>query len=153
MERRIGLENLDLPRYRNCRAQAADFLDNPGKYFDAVGGGQYFVWLQPSNARLPIRQRGLDRKEAIRFVTENIPSNEIDKWEVHVTEYYPNIYGGNIIISSDGSVTAEFHPGSQGVISAGNYSTERYSVFHTMTENSNPATMRSKSSAGRMMAR
>lgn len=88
------------------------------------------------------RKGGLASSDIRGFVESAISENNLnpEEFDVWIADNYPQIYGDNIIISTDGNVLAEFIHGNQGVMAEGRYNPaehgERYIVTRDPYTNS-----------------
>lgn len=55
---------------------------------------------------------GILKEVAIQFIKDNLPTELADQYHVGIYEYHLNIYGGSVIISSNGHILMEFGEGS-----------------------------------------
>ncbi len=115
------LERLNLPRYRSTTLPLTTFLDEPEMHFNKLDANKYWINLPPINPSLQrFRQIDLSRKDVTTFIEENIPTHQISNYNLHLSEYVKNLYGGNIVVSKDGlNVSIEMGDGVQSPIATG----------------------------------
>lgn len=137
--RSVGWERLDalnLPRYTVRTFPLSEFVKHIDTALPGDGTQLWFVLMErhdggPGRYRKP----GLTRSEVKQFVADTIATYHIDtaEFDASVTENYPQIYGGNIVINKDGYILAEFHKGNQGVIADGSFDTEKHGQLYKVT--------------------
>ncbi len=107
------LENLGLPRLKRITTELINFLENPDEYFNQLESEQYHVSLLSSiEGKRRLRNFGFGEVEAIDFIHRNVASEEVEKFTLVLSEYFPNIYGGNIVVNNDGSMLLEAAEGT-----------------------------------------
>lgn len=114
------LQTLDVPRYRYIKLPLVKFLKNPQKYFRIIGTDLFFINLT-SDVRGKERMRNYDAsaQEVLDFIKTHVLCSETERFNVFLYEYFPNIYGGNLIINMDGSAVMEVTEGKHGKLTSG----------------------------------
>jgi hypothetical protein len=115
-----ALDSLDLPRYKRVQIGLTDFFANPQGAFDELGSTEFYVVAQPkSDSAGRISKSGLSAENVLNFLNHHIGHENVEDYDLTLQEYFQNLYGGNIIINSNGQIYAEFKRGKQGPISKG----------------------------------
>ncbi|MDD4332589.1 MAG: hypothetical protein PHT51_00565 [Patescibacteria group bacterium] len=123
-DRSIGIKNLkklNLPRYKDNHLALTDFLQDPQKGIKNLKTTTFAFNLIPLEKNMP-RNGGYDKNidQIISFVNQRIAKEEQINYDIIISQYFENIYGGNIIVGEDGkALTAEFKKGGQSDIARG----------------------------------
>jgi hypothetical protein len=112
------LEKLDLPRYKKHIVPLKEFLDDPKAVTGDLETDRFSVVLIPVNPKLgKFAKWDINLDAAVEFARKNIPDSQIEEYKIAVHQFFPNQYGGNIVISKAGKINIEI--GSQSEIAYG----------------------------------
>jgi hypothetical protein len=115
-----ALERLSLPRYKQATLPLPDFLKHPDEHFDNIGSEKFWINLPPKRQELQrYRQINLERAGIIEFINEHVPDASHFEYNIHLSEYFDNIFSGNIVINSAGDVVGEMVTGVQSPLATG----------------------------------
>lgn len=99
------LETLGLPRLNSTTLSVTDFLKNPGQTFQQVKSRLYHLSLLSDINNKRERVFPLRPSRVVGYIRENV--QEPGSYTMILKEFHPNMYGGNILIGTDGSVILE----------------------------------------------
>ncbi len=115
-----ALDSLGLPHSNRCVSALTDFLNQPDYYFGKMTSEQFYIIAQPvNNSAGRISKSGLDREQTVAFLKQQIQPESQSQYGLILQEYFKNIYGGSIVINSNGRIHGEFKKGKQGPIAKG----------------------------------
>jgi hypothetical protein len=115
-----ALERLNLPRYKQMTLPLSDFLEDPEGYIDSIGSERFYINLPPKQQDLQrYRQIDLERAEVMEFIDKHVPQANHPHYIIHVSEYFENIFSGNIVINPAGDVVGEMVTGVQSPLATG----------------------------------
>jgi hypothetical protein len=122
--RSLGLENLeknDLPRYKNIQMPLADFISNPEKYCNNLKTSLFWAILQPTDPTKPRYSIaiGKSKEEIMSYIAKNINKKDENNYEIILSEYLENSYGGNMIVNGDGKLVIELVSGRENHLDKG----------------------------------
>lgn len=119
--------DLGLPHYSRFNTRLDDFFSNPKKNLKNIKTRLCYVNLKPlHNSFQAFRQPGLATESLEEFLSKLILEKDREFYELTVSEYKVNQFGGNVIINNDGTIEIEFKRGTQGPISDGTENPEFY---------------------------
>ncbi len=104
------LKSLDLPRYKNLRVSLGEFLADPEKYFSLLAnrGSLFYPKILKADGNR-VYKLGATKDEVLEFIEKR----ENDAFQARaedtfiLSEYFDNLYGGNLIINENGAVVVE----------------------------------------------
>ncbi|MGI5826245.1 MAG: hypothetical protein ACOX50_02430 [Patescibacteria group bacterium] len=112
-----ALETLQLPRYYQVKISLPEFLKTPDYYLEMIKTEKYYINLPPNFLGLDrFYKIGLLRDEVLTFVKESIPLEKANNYQILVSEYFDNLFAGNIIITKDQDFLLELVEGDHGLI-------------------------------------
>ena len=102
------LERFRLPTLRQTTLPLSDFIKNSDDHFSVLISDLYHVTLLSDiDGKGRIRAFPFKRHQVIKFINKNITLDERKKVTMILKEFYPNMFGGNIIVGNDGRVILE----------------------------------------------
>ena len=108
-----ALNELNLPSPYGEMVLASQYLEDPLQYFSQIETDLVYINIIPLTKDQKKHTRfGISKEEAIQFIDSHLPVELIDKFTVGVYEYYPNVYGGSVIINPSGHILMEFGKGN-----------------------------------------
>lgn len=117
------LEEHNLPRYKKVSFSLSDFLDNPDLQISLLpkpATGKYYTSIVDDLTGKRVFKLDQARKQILPFVQSKLDSREISPDStITLSEYWPNLYGGNIVIGEDGSITIELVEGKHARLAKG----------------------------------
>jgi hypothetical protein len=120
-----NLEKLDLPRYKKKTMPLDNFLKNPGDALLEVQSDLFYITLLPKIDGLSrFSHSGINGQQVLEYVKENISQDAVNNYDIVIQQYFKNLYGGNIIVNSDGQALVEFAAGKQSPIAKGSKNPE-----------------------------
>ena len=115
-----AVDRIKLPRYERFSAQLSDFVKNSEKFFGIIKSAYCYFNLKPLKPGLKnYREPGVTKDQVTQFIMSGINKDQYKDYNLTVSEYYENEFGGNILVNKDSGVQIEFKKGSQGPISHG----------------------------------
>lgn len=106
------LEKLKLPTLKYINVSLHEFIQEPNKHFDHLNSDLYHVTLLSNiEGKGRIRAFPFIRNRVLQFIEENISFDERDRVILVLKEFYPNLYGGNIIVGHEGKLFLELVEG------------------------------------------
>jgi len=133
-----ALDKLGLPSPHGVMVPAVEYLANPGPYFESLDSDKVYLNIIPKSGGLKkFSVFDITKAEGIDYIERNLPIESAEEYFVGVYEYHQNLYGGSIIVNSNGHVLMEFGEGSNQeftrVSSVPNFAADRNiftGVFH-----------------------
>lgn len=125
----IALEKMGLPTSKQMVFKPlASFFIQPEAHLETIGANQFFVNLSPMMPNLKkLRCLGLSNEEVVPYITSNIAETHYHDYNLVIGEYLKNLYGGTIIINSEGKLLLEMVEGLQHYLAEGQKS-PKYTV-------------------------
>ena len=130
------LEELDLPRDTVREFTLLEFLTRIEEIAPANVTHNWFVLIEKrSQGAGRYRKADLKSGDIRGFVESTIAKNQLNpvEFDVWIADNYPQIYGGNIVVGTDGNLLAEFIHGNQGVMAEGRYNASEHGPRYTVT--------------------
>lgn len=117
------LEQHNLPRYQKVSFSLMNFLNNPDSQINLLPKpvtGKYYTSIVDEKTGKRIFKLNQSRRQILPFIQAKLKSEEISKEStMTLSEYWPNLYGGNIIIGEDGQVVIELVKGKHAKLAKG----------------------------------
>lgn len=114
------LEELALPHLKRETIKLSSFLVNPKKYFEHLNSQKFYVNLVGGiSAKVRMRSINLTRSQVLQFISDNVKKLETEYFTLILSEYYNNIYGGNIVVNFAGSYLLELAKGTHSELVTG----------------------------------
>lgn len=111
--------DLGFPCYRSTVVPLGIFLRDPDSILGQIQTDKYWFQLLPRDASdSKITISDIPQNEVARSIIASSGGMRHDRYRLFLSEFVVNAWGGNIIVSSDGSMVAEFIRGLQGPLSA-----------------------------------
>ena len=107
---------LNLPAYRRSIQPLQEFLHHPEEALNSMRTDS--CWYQIINSTGRHTYLDIPVKTILNHIKEK--SENIAGATIVVSEYLPNVYGGNIVVSQSGQLYAEFGEGTNADYTAGN---------------------------------
>lgn len=115
-----GLERLNLPRLYSETFLLKQFLQDPGGHFQRIGSEKFYINLPPRREGLVrYRQIDLTEGEALQFIFEHVPEDQVTNYNIVISEFFKNEYGGNILVNDKGGVYMEAAQGNHAPLVSG----------------------------------
>jgi len=114
------LEELALPHLKRETMYLSAFLDNPEMHFEQLNSQKFYVNLIGGvKESIRIRSINLTRSQVLQFISDTVKKSETEHFTIILSEYYDNMYGGNIVINPDGAYLLELAKGTHGELVTG----------------------------------
>jgi hypothetical protein len=108
------LKEHSLPRYKKIAVNLAKFLDSPQKTFKRLVSPTGLYYSSIINSVTGERVFGLaqNQEDVRKFILEKLAKEEINlDSKLTLSEYWPNYYGGNLLINKNGVIFIELVEG------------------------------------------
>jgi hypothetical protein len=117
----------------NCNLQF--FFKFPERYLHSLQSELVYVNLRSKNKQLSVyRQPGISKSMVTNIVKSIVKESPAENYDLTVSEYYENQFGGNIVVNRDGTIYGEFKNGAQWPISDGSETPEfTFNMSHSGT--------------------
>jgi hypothetical protein len=77
-------------------------MDHSQEYLDEIGSKKFYISIVPNKKGLErFGKSDLDRKGVFEYIDKNIGSEDFENYNFILQEYYPNRFGGSIVIGTE----------------------------------------------------